>query len=236
MEKLIFIIFIIMSVIIFILIYNVYDLTAKISRLQRRYNTLVKGRGEIDLEELLRSHAADIANANILVNDMQKVTDRLNEDYGNTAKNIDDKIDSEINEVKNVFTQLYDSLNNKFGSEISNLDNKFTGKLRIQQEEMKSDMAKVEEDIKRSMNLLNDQLSFAIQKVGFNKYDAFENQTGKLSFTIVLLDRFSNGVMITSINGREDNYNYSKAIKNGDAEFEISPEEKVALDMALRKK
>lgn len=236
MEKLIFIIFIIMSVIIFILIYNVYDLTAKISRLQRRYNTLVKGRGEIDLEELLRSHAADIANANILVNDMQKVTDRLNEDYGNTAKNIDDKIDSEINEVKNVFTQLYDSLNNKFGSEISNLDNKFTGKLRIQQEEMKADMAKVEEDIKRSMNLLNDQLSFAIQKVGFNKYDAFENQTGKLSFTIVLLDRFSNGVMITSINGREDNYNYSKAIKNGDAEFEISPEEKVALDMALRKK
>lgn len=236
MEKLIFIIFIIMSVIIFILIYNVYDLTAKISRLQRRYNTLVKGRGEIDLEELLRSHAADIANANILVNDMQKVTDRLNEDYGNTAKNIDDKIDSEINEVKNVFTQLYDSLNNKFGSEISNLDNKFTGKLRIQQEEMKSDMAKVEEDIKRNMNLLNDQLSFAIQKVGFNKYDAFENQTGKLSFTIVLLDRFSNGVMITSINGREDNYNYSKAIKNGDAEFEISPEEKVALDMALRKK
>lgn len=236
MEKLIFIIFIIMSVIIFILIYNVYDLTAKISRLQRRYNTLVKGRGEIDLEELLRSHAADIANANILVNDMQKVTDRLNENYGNTAKNIDDKIDSEINEVKNVFTQLYDSLNNKFGTEISNLDNKFTGKLRIQQEEMKSDMAKVEEDIKRNMNLLNDQLSFAIQKVGFNKYDAFENQTGKLSFTIVLLDRFSNGVMITSINGREDNYNYSKAIKNGDAEFEISPEEKVALDMALRKK
>ena len=225
-----------MSVIIFILMYNVYDLTAKISRLQKRYNTLVKGRGEIDLEGLLRSHAADIANANILVNDMQKVTDKLNEDYGNTAKNIDDKIDSEINEVKDIFTQLYDSLNNKFGTEISNLDNKFTGKLRIQQEEMKSDMAKVEEDIKRNMNLLNDQLSFAIQKVGFNKYDAFENQTGKLSFTIVLLDRFSNGVMITSINGREDNYNYSKAIKNGDAEFEISPEEKVALDMALRKK
>lgn len=236
MDKLIFLIFIIMSLIIFILMYNVYDLTAKISRLQKRYNTLVKGRGEIDLEGLLRSHAADIANANILVNDMQKVTDRLNEDYGNTAKNIDDKIDSEINEVKDVFTQLYDSLNNKFGTEISNLDNKFTGKLRIQQEEMKSDMAKVEEDIKRNMNLLNDQLSFAIQKVGFNKYDAFENQTGKLSFTIVLLDRFSNGVMITSINGREDNYNYSKAIKNGDAEFEISPEEKVALDMALRKK
>lgn len=236
MDKLIFLIFIIMSVIIFILMYNVYDLTAKISRLQKRYNTLVKGRGEIDLEGLLRSHAADIANANILVNDMQKVTDKLNEDYGNTAKNIDDKIDSEINEVKDVFTQLYDSLNNKFGTEISNLDNKFTGKLRIQQEEMKSDMAKVEEDIKRNMNLLNDQLSFAIQKVGFNKYDAFENQTGKLSFTIVLLDRFSNGVMITSINGREDNYNYSKAIKNGDAEFEISPEEKVALDMALRKK
>ncbi len=236
MDKLIFLIFIIMSVIIFILMYNVYDLTAKISRLQKRYNTLVKGRGEIDLEGLLRSHAADIANANILVNDMQKVTDKLNEDYGNTAKNIDDKIDSEINEVKDIFTQLYDSLNNKFGTEISNLDNKFTGKLRIQQEEMKSDMAKVEEDIKRNMNLLNDQLSFAIQKVGFNKYDAFENQTGKLSFTIVLLDRFSNGVMITSINGREDNYNYSKAIKNGDAEFEISPEEKVALDMALRKK
>ena len=236
MDKLIFLIFIIMSVIIFILMYNVYDLTAKISRLQKRYNTLVKGRGEIDLEGLLRSHAADIANANILVNDMLKVTDKLNEDYGNTAKNIDDKIDSEINEVKDIFTQLYDSLNNKFGTEISNLDNKFTGKLRIQQEEMKSDMAKVEEDIKRNMNLLNDQLSFAIQKVGFNKYDAFENQTGKLSFTIVLLDRFSNGVMITSINGREDNYNYSKAIKNGDAEFEISPEEKVALDMALRKK
>lgn len=236
MDKLIFLIFIIMSVIIFILMYNVYDLTAKISRLQKRYNTLVKGRGEIDLEGLLRSHAADIANANILVNDMQKVTDKLNEDYGNTAKNIDDKIDSEINEVKDVFTQLYDSLNNKFGTEISNLDNKFTGKLRIQQEEMKSDMAKVEEDIKRNMNLLNDQLSFAIQKVGFNKYDAFENQTGKLSFTMVLLDRFNNGIMLTSINARESSYNYTKHIQNGRSDIEMSRDEQIALDKALNNK
>lgn len=235
MEKLIFIIFIIMSVIIFVLMYNVFDLTGKISRLQKRYTTLVKGRGEINLEEILRAHATDIENTNILVSDMKKVTHQLNKNYVNTEHNINNRIESEIGEVKGRFTELYENLNNKLLEEISNLDNKFSSKLHSQHEEIKLDVAKVEEGVKRNINLLNDQLSFAIQKVGFNKYDAFENQTGNLSFTIVLLDKYSNGIMITSINGREDNYNYSKVIKNGESEYEISPEEQVALDMALRK-
>ena len=115
------------------------------------------------------------------------------------------------------------------------LDDKVSKELENHYEQIRSDLTKVEVDLRRNINILNDQLSFSIQKVGFNKYDAFDNQTGNLSFTIVLLDRFSNGIMITSINGREENYNYSKAIKKGEPEQEMSPEEEVALNMALGK-
>lgn len=224
MEKLTFLIFVIMSAIIFVLMYNTYNLSSKISRLQKRYNTLVRGRGDIDFEELLRAHSTDIANSNTMINDMKKITDKINKEYGDSLYNTDKKIDSEINEIEDKFTQMYDGLDDKVSKELEN-----------HYEQIRSDLTKLEEDLRRNINILNDQLSFSIQKVGINKYDAFENQTGNLSFTIVLLDRFSNGIMITSINGREENYNYSKAIKNGEPEQEMSPEEEVALNMALGK-
>ena len=58
----------------------------------------------------------------------------------------------------------------------------------------------------------------AFQKLGLVKYDAFKEMGGKLSFALVLLDGC---------------YSYTKRIKNGDSEIELSNEEKVAVERAI---
>ena len=42
--------------------------------------------------------------------------------------------------------------------------------------------------------------------------------------------------MLTSINARESSYNYTKHIQNGRADIEMSRDEQIALDKALKNK
>lgn len=236
MDTLLFIIILIMSAIIYLLMYKVYDLTSKVSRLQKRYNSLLRGRGELNIEDLIRAHSKDLKDTDSKLNEISAITDKLFRDYGSTANNINERISSEINEVKDEFNMLVENLNDKYENDINSLDDRLKNIIESNHSSINESIENIENSFTRNINLINEQLSFAIQKIGFYKYDAFNNQTGELSFTIVLLDKYANGVMITSINGREDNYNYSKSINNGKAEFEISPEEQIALDRALGKK
>ncbi|HYG72017.1 MAG TPA: DUF4446 family protein, partial [Actinomycetota bacterium] len=44
----------------------------------------------------------------------------------------------------------------------------------------------------------------AVRRVGLVRYDAFEDVGGRLSFSCALLDEHGTGVVVTSINGRQD--------------------------------
>lgn len=76
------------------------------------------------------------------------------------------------------------------------------------------------------------QLGFALQGVGFLKYDAFEDIRGSQSYSLCLLDVHQNGFVITSIAGRNDYRGYAKPVKNGVCDLALSDEEKRALVMA----
>lgn len=76
------------------------------------------------------------------------------------------------------------------------------------------------------------QLESALQGVGFKKYDAFEDIRGTQSYSLCLLDARSNGVIITSIAGRNDYRGYAKPVKNGTCDLATSDEEKEVLEMA----
>ncbi|MEW8973887.1 MAG: DUF4446 family protein [Tissierellaceae bacterium] len=78
------------------------------------------------------------------------------------------------------------------------------------------------------------KLAFAIQKVGFIRYNAFDDMGSQLSFSIALLDAFKNGFVITSIYGRENVVSYGKPIKDGTSNIPLSAEEMIAIDRALR--
>jgi len=76
------------------------------------------------------------------------------------------------------------------------------------------------------------QLGFALQGVGFLKYDAFEDIRGSQSYSLCLLDVHRNGFVITSIAGRNDYRGYAKPVVNGACDLALSDEEKQVLEMA----
>lgn len=92
------------------------------------------------------------------------------------------------------------------------------------------------EIVKEDTNNLKIRLDFAIQKVGFIRYNAFDDIGSELSYSIALLDEFKNGFVITSIYRRNDNVNYGKEIKNGVSKTPLSEEEMIALERAIKGK
>lgn len=75
----------------------------------------------------------------------------------------------------------------------------------------------------------------ALQKVGLVKYDAFKEMGGKLSYGLAVLDENNNGFLINSVHSSTGCYSYTKKIKEGQSEIELSKEEKTALERALEK-
>lgn len=95
-------------------------------------------------------------------------------------------------------------------------------------------------EIRLDMNLMGQnikdietKLAFAIQKVGFVRYNAFAEMGSDLSFSIALMDKFKSGFVLTSIYGREFTTSYAKPIKFGKSVYPLSVEEIQAIDRAI---
>jgi len=73
----------------------------------------------------------------------------------------------------------------------------------------------------------------AVRHVGLVRYDAFEDVGGRLSFSCALLDDHANGVVVTSINGRQDTRVYAKPVTGGKSGYNLSIEEEEAIRQAL---
>ena len=73
----------------------------------------------------------------------------------------------------------------------------------------------------------------SVQRVGLLRYDAFEDVGGRLSFSCALLDQHGNGVVLTSINGRQETRVYAKPVTEGRSGYNLSTEEEEAIRQAL---
>lgn len=73
----------------------------------------------------------------------------------------------------------------------------------------------------------------AFQKMGFTKYDAFKEMGGKLSFALTLLDEDDNGFLLNSVHSSTGCFSYTKRIKNGTCDLDLSNEERDSLNKAL---
>jgi hypothetical protein len=73
----------------------------------------------------------------------------------------------------------------------------------------------------------------AVRHVGLVRYDAFEDVGGRLSFSCALLDDHGSGVVVTSINGRQDTRVYAKPVTGGRSSYNLSVEEEEAIRQAL---
>jgi len=83
---------------------------------------------------------------------------------------------------------------------------------------------------------LEKESKFFVQKVGIVRYNPFSNVGGDQSFSVALLDKDNNGVVITSLYAREENRTYAKPIEAGKSEYSLSNEEQNALDKAYGEK
>lgn len=76
---------------------------------------------------------------------------------------------------------------------------------------------------------LREQVSGCLQVVKVNRYDAFDAMGGKMSYSLLLADEKKNGVILTSIYGRDDSRCYAKDVKSGRSEYKLAEEEEVLL-------
>jgi len=76
-----------------------------------------------------------------------------------------------------------------------------------------------------------------LRNVALVRYDAFDGLSGRLSFSLALLDESGDGVTISALAGHSDTRVYAKGVAGGKAaEAKLSPEELQAVDAALAKR
>lgn len=235
MEILQFLIIIILTVLLFLTMFKLNDVSARLARTNRRYNQLLRGRGELNMEELLGELSYSVQTAEEKVENMERITRGLQHHLDESTSNFVKELDQSIGKVDTNLSSRINRIESEYSSKINSLDSDLNGKIEMMMQNQSKFESSLTDTTERRINTISDNQAFAIQKVNLYKYDAFDNQTGRLSFTLVLLDKFDNGLMITSINGRDSSYTYSKYIKNGKSDQEMSGDEEIALSETLKK-
>lgn len=94
--------------------------------------------------------------------------------------------------------------------------------------ELKEDFEKISKEVES----LKKENKFFIQKIGMIRFNPFKGVGSDQSFSVALLDANNSGIVITSLYTREENRIYGKPIKAGQSEYQLSEEEKKAINKA----
>ena len=80
-------------------------------------------------------------------------------------------------------------------------------------------------NIEKDINDLNARLQKAFAKFSTLRFSAFDNVGGDQSFSVAILDANDNGIIISSLKGRDGANVYLKTVENGDADISLMREE-----------
>lgn len=89
------------------------------------------------------------------------------------------------------------------------------------------------QELTKKYGEIENKIEKCVQKVGIKRYRAFDNVGSDLSFSLALLDNNNDGIIITSIFGRQESTIYGKPIDMGISRYDLSNEEKETLRMAI---
>lgn len=89
------------------------------------------------------------------------------------------------------------------------------------------------EDHERDINQLKKAFGYIFSKYGIEKYDAFEDVGGKLSFALAMLDKDNSGLILNAVHSRDNCFLYLKEIVKGESYVMLSQEEVEALRKAV---
>src|SRR5689334_5704239 len=89
------------------------------------------------------------------------------------------------------------------------------------------------EHFERRMGEVERRVDGCIAYSALVRYDAYNELSGQQSSSVALLDERKTGVVLSSIVHRDQARLYVKQLREGEAELELSPEEREAVDQAL---
>lgn len=84
------------------------------------------------------------------------------------------------------------------------------------------------------IRIILDKLAGSYSATGIVKYNAFEDIGGMQSYSLCLLTREKNGVILTNLVGRNSTRGYALEVNDGNPSRDLSDEEKEALAYAIR--
>ena len=93
---------------------------------------------------------------------------------------------------------------------------------------------KKQELVDKKLEDIDKKVTKHVRGVGLIRFNPFTDQGGTQSFSLALLNEDRDGVVISSLYARERTSVYAKPIKNMTSTFELSDEEKEALDKAVK--
>ncbi len=88
------------------------------------------------------------------------------------------------------------------------------------------------EEIKKEINHLEILVENSIMGVGFQRYNAIKDAGGDLSFSLALMNGKKEGVVVSSIFGRDETRVYAKDVVEGKSKYRLSEEEVQAISQA----
>lgn len=89
------------------------------------------------------------------------------------------------------------------------------------------------EEHEKAIRILAKNYKVLFSKYGVEKYDAFDDVGGKLSFALALLDRDNSGLILNAVHSRDNCFLYLKEIVKGESYVMLSQEEVEALRKAV---
>lgn len=98
--------------------------------------------------------------------------------------------------------------------------------------EQEEDVVDVLEKIEKRLINLERELPKDIRKVGLVRFNPFSDAGGDQSFALALLNDERDGIVLSSLYGREINRVYAKPIEKGSSKYQLSAEEKRAIEEA----
>lgn len=114
------------------------------------------------------------------------------------------------------------------GSDAASLEKQFSRKLN-----QIDHLYEAKEDHEQAINYIKKQFNLIFSKYGVEKYDAFDDVGGKLSFALALLDKSNTGLILNAVHSKDNCFLYLKEIVKGESYVMLSQEEVEALRKAV---
>ena len=87
-------------------------------------------------------------------------------------------------------------------------------------------------EVEGIVDSIGSRLDSCLQQRALVRYDALDGSGGRQSVSMALLDAEGSGIVVTAIQDREYARIYVKELRKGEADLELSPEERQAVDQA----